>query len=701
MKLRLIMVVIILPLLALSGYYAKVIIDFDRKLANDAAQELVRAEKQGLVNDLIDELQKERGYSAGFLGSSGANFIGEVVEQRQSTNAVVDAALEKTSETLTTHPDALVSARTKLLQLEEMRRSVDGLGLTVPEMARFYTGLINDLILVAYPSHTRETETDMESLQVTRALLASAKESAGLERAMGATGLGGGFTPPILANFLRLRGAQQALLHESAKRLNDLAWEDEIYASEEFQALSDARAKVAVGIETGDFQGLTAPQWFQVSTAWIELLRTIEMNKSADIEGVALALEAEAEAELFWAVLIGAISVLVCGVISIASFELMISRIKRLTDVVDGFAKGDFDRWVPGITRKDEISSMARAIYHFKQETLALRREAEEVKKAEEANLNAKHGRVVELVTKGLAALAKADLTVRFQEQLDGEYDAIRQDFNAATQRLSDVLSMIIETVHGLDQSSGTMNASALDLASRTTEQVETIRTTTKQVGDLSADVEEFGTDVSSAASLAANARETATHSADLMGQAVEAMGRIRNSSEEIGKIISMIDDIAFQTNLLALNAGVEAARAGPAGRGFAVVASEVGNLAQRASQATLDIKALVEESGKHVLQGVELVDKTGASLDEISGQIAKVDDVLVRVSNGSTAQVNELKELASAMNVINDLASKNTQMADETQNSSSDIAGRSKQLAALIRDFRIDSRGSSIGHAA
>ncbi len=692
MKLRIIMVIIILPLLALSGYYAKVIVDYDRGLAKQARAEQVRADKQGEVNNLIHELQKERGYSAGFIGSNGANFVGEIVQQRQDTDAVINRALEKTSETLTTHPDALESARSKLLQLNEVRRNVDAIGVTVPEMAGFYTGLINDLILVAYPSHSREVETDLESLQVTRALLASAKESAGLERAMGATGLGGGFTPPILTNFLRLRGAQQALLHESAKRLNDLAWETDIYASDQFQALAAARAKIANGIETGDFKGLTAPQWFQISTDWIELLREIELAQAAEIGVVTANLEAAADAELFWAVTLGIISVVLCGIISVGSFEMMIARIKKLTDVVDGFAKGDFDRWVPGIQRKDEISSMARAIYHFKQETLALRREAEEVKKAEEANLNAKHGRVVELVTKGLAALAKADLTVRFEEKLDGEYDAIRQDFNAATERLRDVLSMIVETVHGLDASSGTMNASALDLASRTTEQVETIRSTTRQVGDLSADVEEFGADVSSAANLAANARETATHSADLMGQAVKAMGRIRSSSEEIGNIISMIDDIAFQTNLLALNAGVEAARAGPAGRGFAVVASEVGNLAQRASQATLDIKSLVEESGKHVLQGVDIVDKTGASLDEISGQIAQVDDVLERVSKGSTAQVAELKELASAMNVINDLAGKNTQMADETQVSSSDIAERSKQLAALIRDFKIGS---------
>jgi len=244
------------------------------------------------------------------------------------------------------------------------------------------------------------------------------------------------------------------------------------------------------------------------------------------------------------------------------------------------------------------------------------------------------------------------------------------------------------------------MNASALDLASRTTAQVETIQNTTEQVSSLSAEVDDFGREVLSAASEAAEARKMVLHSAELMEQVVAAMGRIKGSSEEIGQIISMIDDIAFQTNLLALNAGVEAARAGPAGRGFAVVASEVGNLAQRASQATLEIKTLVDDSGSHVNAGVDLVDRTGEALGQISTKVQQMDAVLTRVSEGSTQQVSHLKQLADAMQEINALTGKNTIMADETQMSSGDIASRSRQLADLISDFRLE-RGSLRDQAA
>ena len=106
-------------------------------------------------------------------------------------------------------------------------------------------------------------------------------------------------------------------------------------------------------------------------------------------------------------------------------------------------------------------------------------------------------------------------------------------------------------------------------------------------------------------------------------------MARIEQSSRKIADIIGVIDEIARQTNLLALNAAVEAARAGEAGRGFAVVASEVRSLAQRSSQAAKDIKDLITNSTGQVQEGVELVNRAGASLSEIVASIKEVADIV------------------------------------------------------------------------
>jgi methyl-accepting chemotaxis protein len=309
--------------------------------------------------------------------------------------------------------------------------------------------------------------------------------------------------------------------------------------------------------------------------------------------------------------------------------------------------------------------------------------------------LNAKRGKVVALVTEGLAALARSDLTCHFGQHIEGGYDQIREDFNSASSRLRDVLRAIATTVADLDQAASGMNVLALDLASRTNEQVETIRATASRVNDLTSEVEIFGQEIVSASSLAGKAREQAASSAAVMRDAVAAMGRIRSSSEQIGAIISMIEDISFQTNPLALNAGVEAARAGSAGLGFVVVASKVLALAQRASQAAIDIKSLVDESGNHVKAGGDLVDQTGAALDEISEGIMLVDDVLARIAVGSQSQISSLRSLSTAVNAINELAGRNIAMADDTKSSSQEIALRSQQLAGLICDFKLERKES------
>lgn len=694
MKLRYLMIVIIVPLIALASYFDSKMMAEERQTVSLATDAATRVAQQAYVNDLIHELQKERGYSAGFISSGGVNFPGQLIDQRGETDTAMPAVRQQTGFIAQARPAPFGRAVQALNQIEDMRGQVSRLEISVPDMARYYTGIINDLLLVAYPIDTDGADKALTSLEGTLALLAAAKERAGLERAMGATGLGGGFAAQVYNNFLQHGGAQAALLTEITKRQGNTTLTDELYATPEFAAVSAARMSIVAGRDAGDFGSLAAPDWFRISTGWIDALRAAEFNLAQQIDARAQTLLGESTAKLQKTTWTGIIAITLIGLLALCAFEWMSWRIKRLTKVVNGFAEGDFGQFVPDIKRNDEISRMAKAIYHFKQETLALRREAEEMKASDEAALNAKHGKVVELVTEGLAALARADLTCHFDTPLDSGYDSIRTDFNSASERLRSVLNAIATTVSQLDQSSARMKASSVDLASRSNEQGRTIKDTTEKVSDLSTEMEEFGQDVKSASELAGRAREQATRSADLMQSAVAAMDRIRTSSEQIGDIISLIEDISFQTNLLALNAGVEAARAGDAGRGFAVVASEVRALAQRASDASMEIKSLVEESGTHVQEGGALVDRTGAALEEISKEIMQVDDVLGRISKGSQGQIASLRNLSSAMKTINDLTGQNMAMADDTRAGSEDIAERSGHLAALIRDFKLEQDG-------
>jgi methyl-accepting chemotaxis protein len=138
---------------------------------------------------------------------------------------------------------------------------------------------------------------------------------------------------------------------------------------------------------------------------------------------------------------------------------------------------------------------------------------------------------------------------------------------------------------------------------------------------------------------LAVAASTVAARGGEVVGQVVETMKGINDSSRKIADIISVIDGIAFQTNILALNAAVEAARAGEQGRGFAVVASEVRSLAQRSADAAKEIKTLINASVERVEQGSQLVDQAGATMDEVVQSIRKVTDLMGEISAASREQ--------------------------------------------------------------
>jgi len=471
MKLRLIMMLIISPLLLTAGYYAQQVYTSDRALSLSSRQTVASSIEQAIIAELIHELQKERGFSAGFISSGGANFRPDLARQQEMTDEKVRSFQAGTPSVEMRDPGMFSDVETALQAITAMRRNVSEQSITVPSMAGFYTSIINDLMHLSYPEFSDTTSSAVATLKVLRTLLTATKESAGLERAMGATGLGGGFSPSVAERYLKLQGAQLALLSQSERMLQDDGVQDDLYQSEAFQALQAARLQVATGMETGDFGGLTAPEWFQISTAWIERLREAEADSTQKINGLALKNEKFANAHLQTTIWFGIGSLIFVGLFSTFIFEMMIRRIKALTYVVNGFAKGDFSIYVPGIDRRDEISRMARAIYHFKQETLALRREAEAMKAEDEASLNAKHGRVLALMSEGLAALARADLSIRFDQPLEGDQDQVRQDFNEATGRLRDVLLAIAATATDLDRSSDDMKTSALDLCLAATSQ--------------------------------------------------------------------------------------------------------------------------------------------------------------------------------------------------------------------------------------
>lgn len=699
MKLRTRMVLMIAPLLAALCYFVWLeilVLRSDIQDANATHQAMIDIDE---ISGLIHQLQKERGYTAGMLASGGRNFSENVPTQHGATDAAmanIQSAFENFELT------GLAPAGGTLQRfsgLDAHREAVLAMTPTVAQSNAYYTDLVN-LLISMQVSIVNTIEIGELAAEIRAAILITvAKEAAGLERATGAASLGQEqFPHNAYVRFLTLRGEMVAEIANAAQILPDYNLLARINDHPSAEAVRQFRSDVDDAMTRDRVSGRAAAAWFAASTAWIDHLRSVEGDLLADVRVSSQAIMENAQTYL-WIQLGLAFVVVVAGVgMAIVTFECLIQRVRRMTAAVKKFTEGDFDVDIPDRDQIDAVGRMANAVHDFKEHTLAMRRQASELKDADEAQIIGKAQRVVELVTEGLADLARADLTRHFDVALDPEYDSIRADFNTATQRLRTVMHEISKTTEDLGSRAQVMTQSAADLETRTVQQVATLNATNERVTTLSDEVRDYAGHVQQAAELASTAKANVDRSGGVVVSASEAMDRIAASSQEIERVLMMIEEISHQTNLLALNAGVEAARAGESGRGFSIVAAEVRDLAHRSGSAAQEIKTMIDESTSNVAQGVTLVREAGTVLQNISEEISNVDGVLGRLAEGSARQSESLNDLAVEIADVSRLATDNTDMADSSSRMSKETADLSQHLNELLSDFKLPDEGSHNG---
>jgi methyl-accepting chemotaxis protein len=188
----------------------------------------------------------------------------------------------------------------------------------------------------------------------------------------------------------------------------------------------------------------------------------------------------------------------------------------------------------------------------------------------------------------------------------------------------------------------------------------------------------------------AEGARLEAERSDPVVTEAVDAMTQIETSSGQIGRIIGVIDEIAFQTNLLALNAGVEAARAGESGRGFAVVAQEVRALAQRSANAASEIKTLISASTAQVSAGVERVARTREALQRIVARVAEIDGQVNAIARSAYDQAQSLREVNTTVGEMDRVVQQNAAMVEETTAAAHALRSEAQDLSDRMGLFKI-----------
>ena len=230
------------------------------------------------------------------------------------------------------------------------------------------------------------------------------------------------------------------------------------------------------------------------------------------------------------------------------------------------------------------------------------------------------------------------------------------------------------------------------DLSSRTESQASSLEETASSMEELTSTVKQNAENARQANQLVVSTADVAVKGGQVVGQVVDTMASIKDSSRKIADIIGVIDGIAFQTNILALNAAVEAARAGEQGRGFAVVASEVRNLAQRSAGAAKEIKALIEDSVGKVDAGGKLVDEAGKTMDEIVTSVKRVTDIMSEIAAASQEQSSGIEQVNQAITQMDDATQQNAALVEEAAAAAESLQNQAGKLAEAVSVFKLDS---------
>jgi methyl-accepting chemotaxis protein len=431
--------------------------------------------------------------------------------------------------------------------------------------------------------------------------------------------------------------------------------------------------------------------------------------------------------------------------LGLAISMLTITRpITRLASGMNVLAQGDTRADVFGAGRKDEIGQMAGSVQVFKDNMIARekaeadiaeqRRVTEEQRAAREARERKAIEEISDLCDKAAAGsldtrlneadkegflltisqrlngltgmlkqmtdelagvtggMAHGDLTRKVTGSYQGVFGDLKDSVNGMADKLRDFAGRLAESAELVKSASAEISTGSQDLAQRTESQAASIEETAASMHEITTTVKQNADNAQAASQLAAVARDAANKGGEVMGDVVNAMGRIEGSAGKIADIVGLIEEIAFQTNLLALNASVEAARAGEAGKGFAVVAQEVRSLAQRAADASRDIKALITESNGQVREGGKLVGQAGETLTEIVGAVKKVTDIVSEIAAASREQSTGLEQINTAVGSMDEMTQRNGALVEETSASAQALSEQAAELAKLVGFFRTGS---------
>lgn len=578
------------------------------------------------AGDVVHQLQRERGMSAGFIGARGQQFRDEIIVQRKLT----DDALEKLNQALASADTNVTQGniaatlnvfKDRIQSLDSTRNAISALNIDAIKSTQFYTQTISGLLSFVGGIGQLSASGPMVNELAAFYSLLNLKEQAGIERALLTNVFSvDRFSDGQFRMLSDVVGKQEAWLtatrrFSSASQAAEL---DKALLSSDAARALELRTVALNKAQDGGF-GVKPTDWFTAQTRRIEILRQVE-NQAADAllaHSAALAHNARVDWQSFLAISLVALLIAIAfAVMVVRSIQQQLNKTLQTINEMDGDLTRRLD--VPG---SDELSALNRA-------------------------------------------------------------------YNQAIENIQHIVQEIKSGAVILSNASGDITDGNQDLAQRTDEQAASIVETAASMEQISTAISQTAHNASEAERLTQSMANDVLNATRISNEASQSMSAIRSSSDNIFQIVASIDEISFQTNLLALNAAVEAARAGELGKGFAVVAAEVRHLSQRCAREASLIRQLVNQNMDKIGEGVERVSASEAALKAAAENTGRMKQYVSDIARAANEQSLGVSQVHKALNQLEQVTQQNAALVSQMATASQMLDAQSKAMSTLVDRF-------------
>jgi methyl-accepting chemotaxis protein len=640
-------------------------------------------------SQLVHELQKERGASAGYLGSSGKKFANKLKSQRELTDTKLKSYLEfakdfDISDFSKNIQDSYQNVNSNLKNISTMRSNIDSMKITTKEALRYYTNINQSIIGSITELNLLSSDREVSNLATATYNLLSAKENAGIERAVLSNVFSKGyFTTELYNKFLDLVSAQSIHLKAYNVAITDREKEQEIYKKYMTNELI-SKVKYYRGIALSKREKNDILSKIKSELGYGGIIHVFKNY-----------------------LLRGHLKYINTFDVKFANFEKLIADYRALAHVsapekeriliIENTFKAYRDNFLFSIDNRDKGDSIAMLDKKIKIS------DGPAVKALDELTnkmLGVEAEEWFDIATKRINALKSVENELL--KSLESEVESVK---NMALLSFSIFLAIIIivllvtaisiiKTISKVVDSVNVLKDRTIEIRKSSDELSYSSSTLSEMANDQAASIEQISATLEESTNqVSANTIHTNEASVlsdetndlanvghrDIKGL-LDSMQRISDSSAKISHIIKAIDEIAFQTNLLALNAAVEAARAGEHGLGFAVVAEEVRALAGKSAEAAKETSMIIEESQKEVDTGKNVASKTNESFTNILDKINKTNELIKDIAIASRDQSEGIKQINDAILTVDKATQKVAMSSEDFKLSASELEQIAKE---------------------